>query len=97
MMSRFQVLDGVALANLEVLRNSFDGGSKGSLWNHMNRCKVIIICSEWLGWAVLLRITLTLREKKYFFVPFIHFELLLHLPVPVLFDGNTEWAECGDE
>ncbi len=37
--SQFMVLDGVALANLEVLRNSFDGGSKGSLWNHMNRCK----------------------------------------------------------
>ncbi len=37
--SHFMVLDGVALSNLEVLRNSFDGGSKGSLWNHMNRCK----------------------------------------------------------
>lgn len=32
------ILDGVALENLEILRNSFDGGEKGSLWAHMNRC-----------------------------------------------------------
>lgn len=32
------VLDGVSLSNLEVLRNSFDGGEKGSLWAFINRC-----------------------------------------------------------
>lgn len=32
------VLDGVALSNLEVLRNSCDGGEKGSLWGFVNRC-----------------------------------------------------------
>lgn len=32
------VLDGVSLSNLEVLRNSFDGGEKGSLWGFINRC-----------------------------------------------------------
>lgn len=32
------VLDGVSLSNLEVLRNSSDGGEKGSLWAFVNRC-----------------------------------------------------------
>lgn len=32
------VLDGVSLSNLEVLRNSCDGGEKGSLWAFINRC-----------------------------------------------------------
>lgn len=32
------VLDGVSLSNLEVLRNSCDGGEKGSLWGFINRC-----------------------------------------------------------
>lgn len=32
------VLDGVSLSNLEVLRNSCDGGEKGSLWAFVNRC-----------------------------------------------------------
>lgn len=32
------VLDGVSLSNLEVLRNSCDGGEKGSLWGFVNRC-----------------------------------------------------------
>lgn len=31
------VLDGTTLSNLEVFRNSYDRGSKGSLWEYMNR------------------------------------------------------------
>ncbi|CAM9425822.1 unnamed protein product [Phaeothamnion confervicola] len=47
----FMVLDGVALANLEVLRNSHDGGEKGSLWAYMNRCGSVFGCrllKEWI-------------------------------------------------
>lgn len=37
-MQSHMVLDGVSLSNLEVLRNSCDGGEKGSLWSFVNRC-----------------------------------------------------------
>lgn len=45
------VLDGVSLANLEVLRNSYDGGEKGSLWAFVNRCSTPFgrrLLKDWL-------------------------------------------------
>lgn len=32
------ILDGVTLSNLEIIRNTYDGGEKGSLWAFVNRC-----------------------------------------------------------
>lgn len=45
------VLDGVSLSNLEVLRNSCDGGEKGSLWGFINRCSTAFgrrLLKDWL-------------------------------------------------
>ena len=45
------ILDDVALANLEVLCNSFDRSEGGSLWNLINRCKTSFgsrMLREWL-------------------------------------------------
>lgn len=45
------VLDGVSLSNLEVLRNSCDGGEKGSLWGFVNRCSTAFgkrMLKEWV-------------------------------------------------
>lgn len=45
------VLDGVSLSNLEILRNSSDGGEKGSLWGFMNRCSTAFgrrLLKDWL-------------------------------------------------
>ena len=33
------VLDGTTLTNLEILRNSYDGTGKGTLWEHLNHCQ----------------------------------------------------------
>lgn len=45
------VLDGVSLSNLEVMRNSYDGGEKGSLWGFVNRCSTAFgrrLLKDWL-------------------------------------------------
>eukprot|EP00752_Nemacystus_decipiens_P016520 g14766.t2 len=45
------ILDGVSLSNLEVLRNSSDGGEKGSLWAFVNRCSTAFgrrLLKDWL-------------------------------------------------
>ncbi|CAM9367467.1 unnamed protein product [Chrysoparadoxa australica] len=45
------VLDGVCLANLEVLQNTYDGSEKGSLWGLMNRCSTAFgkrLLREWV-------------------------------------------------
>jgi DNA mismatch repair protein MSH6 len=31
------VLDGITMANLELLRNTYDGSERGSLWSFINR------------------------------------------------------------
>lgn len=36
---RYLVLDGTALTNLEIFRNSYDGTGKGTLWEHLNHCR----------------------------------------------------------
>lgn len=36
---RSLVLDGTALTNLEIFRNSYDGTGKGTLWEHLNHCR----------------------------------------------------------
>lgn len=50
-MQTHMVLDGVSLSNLEVLRNSYDGGEKGSLWGFVNRCSTAFgrrLLRDWL-------------------------------------------------
>ena len=50
-MQTHMVLDGVSLSNLEVLRNSYDGGEKGSLWAFVNRCSTAFgrrLLKDWL-------------------------------------------------
>lgn len=50
-MQTHMVLDGVSLSNLEVFRNSYDGGEKGSLWAFVNRCSTAFgrrLLKDWL-------------------------------------------------